>query len=121
MDCQAGVGLSGSTLGGGAAVAAKYHEALEKSVLANFAGNQCINCMCHSTENLYRWVMKPQRDALALSSRASPVPFQLASSQYLAVLQENALHCLDTRCCSVIRQKGLFGNKLASRSSWPVA
>ena len=54
VDCQAGVGLSGSTLGGGSAVAAKYHEALEKSVLTHFTGNQCINCMCHSTENLYR-------------------------------------------------------------------
>ena len=54
VDCQAGVGLSGSTLGGGSAVAAAYHKALEKSVLANFASNQCINCMCHSTENLYR-------------------------------------------------------------------
>jgi hypothetical protein len=75
VDCQAGVGLSGSTLGGGAAVAAKYHEALEKSVLANFAGNQCINCMCHSTENLYRWAMKAQLEAaLAALQLASSVP-----------------------------------------------
>jgi raffinose synthase len=114
VDCQAGVGLSGSTLGGGASVAAKYHEALEKSVLANFAGNQCINCMCHSTENLYRWVMKAQRDALLFPAGPALVTFQVASSQYLAGLQEHALHCLETRCRSLIDRRGLFGNKLAS-------
>lgn len=54
VDCQAGVGLSGSTIGGGPTAAASYHAALEDSVAANFPGNACINCMCHSTENLYR-------------------------------------------------------------------
>ena len=55
MDCQAGVGLSGSTIGGGPAAAHHYHRALEDSVAMHFPGNHCINCMCHSTENLYRW------------------------------------------------------------------
>ena len=55
VDCQAGVGLSGSTIGGGPAAAVEYHAALEQSVAKNFPGNACINCMCHSTENLYRW------------------------------------------------------------------
>ena len=54
VDCQAGVGLVGSALGGGAALSRRFHAALEKSVLHHFADNHCINCMCHSTENLYR-------------------------------------------------------------------
>ena len=54
VDCQAGVGLMGSVLGGGPHAALEYHTALEDSVQAHFPGNHCINCMCHSTENLYR-------------------------------------------------------------------
>ena len=54
MDCQAGVGLMGSALGGGPQAALEYHSALEDSVNTFFPGNHCINCMCHSTENLYR-------------------------------------------------------------------
>ena len=56
MDCQAGVGLVGSALGGGAALAAQYQAALEDSVALHFQDNHVINCMCHSTENLYRRV-----------------------------------------------------------------
>lgn len=55
VDCQAGVGVIGSSLGGGGAIALKYHTALEDSIRDNFPGNHCINCMCHSTENLYRY------------------------------------------------------------------
>ncbi|KAK9820373.1 hypothetical protein WJX72_009606 [[Myrmecia] bisecta] len=55
VDCQAGVGLIGSALGGGPAMAAQYHSALEASVAAHFPGNHAINCMCHSTENIYRF------------------------------------------------------------------
>ncbi|KAG2451611.1 hypothetical protein HYH02_003392 [Chlamydomonas schloesseri] len=54
VDCQAGVGLIGSAMGGGAALSAMYQGALEASVARHFAGNHVINCMCHSTENLYR-------------------------------------------------------------------
>lgn len=54
VDCQAGVGLIGSRLGGGPAVAARYHAALEDSIARHFPNNAMINCMCHSTENLYR-------------------------------------------------------------------
>ncbi|KAG2488978.1 hypothetical protein HYH03_012419 [Edaphochlamys debaryana] len=54
VDCQAGVGLIGSALGGGAALSATYQAALEGSVARHFPGNHVINCMCHSTENLYR-------------------------------------------------------------------
>jgi len=57
VDCQAGVGLVGSELGGGPALAAQYQTALEDSVARHFQGNHVINCMCHSTENLYRFVI----------------------------------------------------------------
>jgi raffinose synthase len=55
VDCQAGVGLVGSSIGGGPAAAATAHRALEDSIAAHFADNHAINCMCHSTENIYRW------------------------------------------------------------------
>ena len=55
VDVQASVGLMGSQLGGGPHLTAQYHHSLEHSVQANFPGNHCINCMCHSTENLYRY------------------------------------------------------------------
>lgn len=55
VDCQAGVGLVGSRMGGGPAAALRAHDALEDSIAANFADNHAINCMCHSTENIYRW------------------------------------------------------------------
>lgn len=41
-------------MGGGAALSAMYQGALEASVAHHFVGNHVINCMCHSTENLYR-------------------------------------------------------------------
>lgn len=41
-------------MGGGPNLAKRFHAALENSVLKHFPGNQAINCMCHSTENLYR-------------------------------------------------------------------
>lgn len=45
-----------STLGllGGATLAGAYNDSLEASVARHFPGNQLINCMCHSTVNLYR-------------------------------------------------------------------
>ena len=45
----------GSRVGGGPSTALRVHTALENSIAANFAGNHAINCMCHSTENIYRW------------------------------------------------------------------
>jgi raffinose synthase len=55
VDCQSGVLLLGSVAGGAAAVANRYHDALEASVARYFQGNHVINCMCHSIENIYRW------------------------------------------------------------------
>jgi raffinose synthase len=59
VDCQATLGMIGSAkeggLGGGPALAATFHDALEASISKNFPqpGNAAINCMCHTTEALY--------------------------------------------------------------------
>lgn len=57
MDCQSTLDMIGSTLGGGSAYSAKFHAVLEDSVGQHFPGNALINCMCHSTNNLYRHVI----------------------------------------------------------------
>ncbi len=54
VDCQAGVGLIGSKRGGGPTLARDFHDALEASIRTHFPGNHAINCMAHSTENIYR-------------------------------------------------------------------
>ena len=54
VDCQSTLDMIGSTLGGGSAYSAKFHTVLEDSVGQHFPGNALINCMCHSTNNLYR-------------------------------------------------------------------
>ncbi len=54
MDCQSTLDMIGSTLGGGSAYSAKFHAVLEDSIKQHFPGNALINCMCHSTNNLYR-------------------------------------------------------------------
>lgn len=41
-------------MGGGPSASREFQAALESSVAAHFPGNHCINCMCHSTENMYR-------------------------------------------------------------------
>jgi hypothetical protein len=40
---------SASGQGGGQALAAAWHAALEASAGQHFPGNQLINCMCHNT------------------------------------------------------------------------
>ena len=67
VDVQSGVSAAGSGVGGGPHVAKIYTQAMEKSVSKNFrekqtsddngspAAIETINCMCHSTENLYRY------------------------------------------------------------------
>lgn len=57
VDCQAGVGLVGSVLGGGPAASRLFQAALEDSIARHFPGNHAINCMCHSSENFYRYVL----------------------------------------------------------------
>ena len=41
--------------GGGPNLAQNLHAALEKSVKRHFPTNGLINCMCHSTENMYNY------------------------------------------------------------------
>jgi raffinose synthase len=53
VDVQSVIGYLGSGLGGGPATAAAYHASLEASTRRHFPGNHLINCMCHSTEDLY--------------------------------------------------------------------
>ena len=57
VDCQSTLDMIGAAqgMGGGSALSASYHRALEASVKQHFPGNNCINCMCHSTNDLYRW------------------------------------------------------------------
>lgn len=60
VDVQSGVSSLGGGSGGGARIAQLYTAALEESVRERFSSSPdgapaCINCMCHSTENLYRY------------------------------------------------------------------
>ena len=61
VDVQSGVSAAGDRMGGGPTLAKLYTHAMEASVEKRFsaANNQkavnVINCMCHSTENLYRY------------------------------------------------------------------
>lgn len=59
VDVQSGVSAAGGGVGGGPHVARLYTEAMENSVAERFVAENgattCINCMCHSTENLYRY------------------------------------------------------------------
>jgi len=59
VDVQSGVSAAGGRVGGGPHVARLYTNAMEESVSERFVAENgaanCINCMCHSTENLYRY------------------------------------------------------------------
>lgn len=63
VDVQSGVSAAGSGgrgVGGGPHIGRIYTEAMENSVSQHFTTEEdgavdCINCMCHSTENLYRY------------------------------------------------------------------
>lgn len=70
VDCQAGVGLVGSVLGGGPAAARQFQAALEDSIAQHFPGNHAINCMCHSSENFYRCGWRFASHLLVLMSAA---------------------------------------------------
>ena len=55
VDAQAVIGALGYKNGGGPSFARRVHAALEESVTAHFPDNGIINCMCHSTENIYNF------------------------------------------------------------------
>ncbi|CAB9520651.1 Galactinol--sucrose galactosyltransferase [Seminavis robusta] len=58
VDVQSGVSSAGDGVGGGPHISKLYMKAMEASVSKRFPSDNgavnCINCMCHSTENLYR-------------------------------------------------------------------
>ena len=87
VDCQAGVGLVGSVTGGGPSTARGYHAALESSIADFFPGNHAINCMCHSTENLYQ-----MRDTAVARASDDFYPREPASSApHIAACAYNSL------------------------------
>ncbi|EKX38074.1 hypothetical protein GUITHDRAFT_165320 [Guillardia theta CCMP2712] len=51
-DAQAAITMLGAGYGGGPKITRAYVHAMEQSVKEHLSGN-CINCMCHPTENLY--------------------------------------------------------------------
>jgi raffinose synthase len=59
VDVQSGVSAAGSGVKGDNKLAMAYTQAMENSVSERFPGDdgavEVINCMCHSTENLYRY------------------------------------------------------------------
>jgi raffinose synthase len=59
VDVQSGVSAAGSGVQGNSQIAKVYTQSMEESVLRRFPGDrdsvEVINCMCHSTENLYRY------------------------------------------------------------------
>lgn len=68
VDVQSGVSAAGSGVQGKTQIAKIYTQAMEQSVSSRFPGEgdavEVINCMCHSTENLYRY----QKTAVARAS-----------------------------------------------------
>lgn len=68
VDVQSGVSAVGEGVESGPELARIYTEGMEASVSEKFTsdtgGVNCINCMCHSTENLYRY----QKTAVARAS-----------------------------------------------------
>ena len=60
VDAQAAITMLGVGYGGGPSITRAYVHAMEQSVKENMDGN-CINCMCHPTENLYSYRVTPPR------------------------------------------------------------
>ena len=55
VDAQSGLGSLAGGIGGGPKLVRQFTESLESSVVQSFGPQHCINCMCHSTENLYNY------------------------------------------------------------------
>jgi hypothetical protein len=113
VDCQSTLDMIGSSLGGGPALAAGYHAALEDSVATHFPGNACINCMCHSTSDLYRhappFVYYPASDA-AFGTSVYASPHEICSKRRQPMLK-NAAHApaVRNRCCHVHGVAAIWG------------
>ena len=81
VDCQAGVGMMGSRCGGGPLLAASFHSALEESIARHFPGNHCINCMAHSTENIYRCHCPPSSGTTTIRLTPTLMSVRILCSQ----------------------------------------
>lgn len=72
VDGQSGLGPFG-----GAEWVAEYVRAMEESVTRHFGSDRCINCMCHSTENLFAYrstsVIRAADDFYPAESASHPV------------------------------------------------
>jgi len=55
IDAQSGIGPMGDGFGGGPHMVRGQVHAMEASVSEHFEGNRCINCMAHSSENLFQY------------------------------------------------------------------
>lgn len=55
VDGQALVTTLGGGLGGASELCRSLHAALNASVARNFGTGAAINCMCHSTDNIYHF------------------------------------------------------------------
>ena len=55
VDAQGAMGTFGEGNGGGPELVRHFTSAMEGSVSDNFGASHCINCMCHSTENMYNY------------------------------------------------------------------
>jgi raffinose synthase len=55
VDVQAAATMLGAGRGGSAAASREAVQAMERSVVRNFGGENCINCMCHPLECLYAY------------------------------------------------------------------
>jgi raffinose synthase len=55
VDAQALIGTLGAGWGGGSELARAMHGALNESVERHFPDGSVINCMCHSTDNIYHF------------------------------------------------------------------
>ncbi|KAK9785098.1 hypothetical protein WJX73_004459, partial [Symbiochloris irregularis] len=54
LEVDPAMAWSSKGLGGGAAISQQHHASIEASARTHFPGNHFINCMCHSSEDLYR-------------------------------------------------------------------
>jgi hypothetical protein len=118
VDCQAGVGLVGSALGGGPAAAREFQAALEESIATHFPGNHAINCMCHSSENFYRWVLMMICDVMMALYWSC-----CCLAVFIAIAKAKLLHkasCTRLRCdpSSMLSASACCRYLLYSTTSW---
>ena len=77
IDAQSGMGTFGEGMGGGPSMVRRQVHAMEASVSSHFEGNRCINCMAHSSENLFGYretsIIRAADDFYPSESQSHPV------------------------------------------------